>query len=182
MDGDGGRREMVRGRFGSSRGQRVENPRWTERWRGVLRHIPQHTTLRPPCVPLALSGYGYELRSSSCTSTARRPYGIPARAVWYCVGRRSHVRREEVAQLCSRSRRHDIADATEGGTAAASRGRRRHGANVEDTRRRSTTAVPSSCASAASPNSRPRTRRRRKLRRRRRRRPGPSRGRTVQEQ
>ena len=32
---------MVRGRFGSTRGQRVENPHWTERWRGVLRYVPQ---------------------------------------------------------------------------------------------------------------------------------------------
>jgi hypothetical protein len=75
-----------------TRGQRVENPRWTERWRGVLRHVPQRTVQRTPCVPLALSGYGCELRS--CTSTARRPYGIPTRTVWYCIGRWSQVRRE----------------------------------------------------------------------------------------
>ena len=62
---------------------RVENPRWTARWRGVLRRAPRRATPGPPCVPLALSGYGYEL--CSCTSTARRPYGIPARAVWYCI-------------------------------------------------------------------------------------------------
>eukprot|EP00966_Prymnesium_polylepis_P067094 1557587-Prymnesium_polylepis.1 len=70
-EGDGAR--PIRG----TRGQRVENPRWTERWRGVLRHVPQRTVQGPPCVPLALAGYGYELRS--CTSTARRPYGIPTR-------------------------------------------------------------------------------------------------------
>ena len=79
-----------------TRGQRVENPRWTERWRGVLRHVPQRTVQRTPCVPLALSGYGCELRS--CTSTARRPYGIPTRTVWYCVGRWSRVRREEAGR------------------------------------------------------------------------------------
>ena len=79
-----------------SRGQRAENPRWTERWRGVLRHVPQRTVQRPPCVPLALAGYGCELRS--CTSTARRPYGIPTRTVWYCIGRWSQVRREEAGR------------------------------------------------------------------------------------
>ena len=93
LDGDGGRREMVRGRFGSTRGQRVENPRWTARWRGVLRRAPRRATPGPPCVPLALSGYGYEL--CSCTSTAQRPYGIPVRTVWRRVGQRSRVRREE---------------------------------------------------------------------------------------
>ena len=77
----------------STRGQRVENPRGTERWRGVLRRVPQCAAQRPPCVPLALAGYGCELRS--CTSTARRPYGIPTRTVWYCIGRWSQVRREE---------------------------------------------------------------------------------------
>ena len=86
LDGDGGRREMVRGRFGSTRGQRVENPRWTARWRGVLRRAPRRATPGPPCVPLALSGYGYEL--CSCTSTAQRPYGILVRTVWRRVGRR----------------------------------------------------------------------------------------------
>ena len=77
----------------STRGQRVENPRWTARWRGVLRRAPRRATPGPPCVPLALSGYGYEL--CSCTSTAQRPYGIPVRTVWRRVGRRSRVRREE---------------------------------------------------------------------------------------
>ena len=89
-EGDGAR--PIRG----TRGQRVENPRWTEKWRGVLRHVPQRTVRRPPCVPLALSGYGCELRS--CTSTARRPYGIPTRTVWYCIGRWSQVRREEAGR------------------------------------------------------------------------------------
>ena len=80
----------------STRGQRVENPRGTERWRGVLRRVPQCAAQRPPCVPLALAGYGCELRS--CTSTARRPYGIPTRTVWYCIGRWSQVRREEAGR------------------------------------------------------------------------------------
>ena len=89
-EGDGAR--PIRG----TRGQRVENPRWTERWRGVLRRVPQRTVQRTPCVPLALAGYGCELRS--CTSTARRPYGIPTRTVWYCIGRWSQVRREEAGR------------------------------------------------------------------------------------
>ena len=59
----------------------------------LLRHVPQRAAQRPPCVPSALAGYGCELRS--CTSTARRPYGIPTRTVWYCIGQWSQVRREE---------------------------------------------------------------------------------------
>ena len=45
LGGDGGRKEMGRGRLEVLvvRGQRVENPRWTERWRGVLRRVPQRT-------------------------------------------------------------------------------------------------------------------------------------------
>ena len=96
----------------NTRGQRAENPRWTERWRGVLRHVPQRTVQRPPCVPLALTGYECELRS--CTSTARRPYGIPTRTVWLyvmlCYGRRVAGSRRPAIKAqrrnCPLSKRH----------------------------------------------------------------------------
>ena len=39
--------------------------------------------------PLRVTGVSYGLRS--CTSTARRHYGIPTRTVWYCVGARAVV-------------------------------------------------------------------------------------------
>ena len=56
-EGDGAR--PIRG----TRGQRVENPRWTERWRGVLRHVPQRTVLykdpRASPWPLRVTGVSY---------------------------------------------------------------------------------------------------------------------------
>ena len=69
-EGDGAR--PIRGT--PTRGQRVENPRWTERWRGVLRYVPQRTVQGPPCVPLALAGLPLgNIDVTGCNGVGRRP-------------------------------------------------------------------------------------------------------------